>query len=986
MNRASLELKAKPNQNTKPGKCHPLDKTYKWVKRKTALLLLLVIGLQINLLAQDQIITVNGTMKDNDGQPLPGVNILIKGTSEGTVTDVNGNYSINAPLGSTLVISFIGMKTREAIVTLTGLNPVGTRIIIPYNTDPDASKLQSQLEKEKEQFEKAYIRRMERYNEYLKKQSTDSHYDYILQPLDTANDRQIKNLLKEYKSYTSKLYLSKIELNSYTTIYREGKLPQLQKTFAQGRSDGSNWQYRGPETGEIFSWGPKMNLLEYDGANNEYNLNGSIVNRGTGNGQTLQPFSSQDIFRSGYSSNNTISIYSSLWRAASVITYTNNTGKGVLPGMDNQSHTLKAKINLANFEGWINYHNENSQFQDKQLLARTLYSAFITPPSFDNRNGLSTRKASEEASAIYTPSGFIRSYAPGITDNPFYLLQTAKNPFTDRNLSGQISYKYQFLGNINGKIYAGGERFKNSQLLSFGNQTAQLPVGSFIRRTEKYSSFVAGGTIEYQPNWWGETEYNFSVPVFMSNSNHQIESTNSTSLFNEYYQPSLRRDFWSASPTITLNKYNLGLNFRTGMQFYQSSTASGSYLSPFVGIALQPLNVLDNLFYWNTKNALFAKLTFNISRNIKEYDLKYSYGSGNSLRYTVADFTSSLINEELGVSENIRPEKNTNLNAGLHLAFLHNRITSEFQLYRNKTTDAIYPRFVNDHQDLSNVADITVKGWEETLSFRFGNYHRGLSWSASITASAFVSNADRIYTSEAIPIAGFSDVYTALANNQPVGVIIGTRYQRNNTGQIVIGDDGFPLVDNRMQVVANPTPDMTLGFTNLFSLDGFSLGFTIHSQIGGKMWNGTRATLDYYGTSNQSGQERYIDDFIFSGVNQSGNSNNIPVAFAPKSQLTENNRWVRYGIAGVTEDYVEDASHLILKEIKFGYEFKRNLIKDLGLSQLNASVTFNNLVTISGYKGVMPTGSLWGHSNGKSLDYFNMPLVRSIGFYLNATF
>lgn len=217
MNRASLELRAKPNQNTQPGKCHPLEKIFKWVKRKTALLLLLVIGLQINLLAQEQIITVKGTMKDNDGKPLPGVTVVIKGTSKGTVTDVNGNYSINAPLGSTLVISFIGMKTREAIVTLTGLNPVGTRTIIPYNTDPEASKLQSQRDKDKEQFEKAYIRRMERYNEYLKKQSTDSQYDYILQPLDTATDRQIKKLLKEYNSYTSKLYLSKIELNSFTT-------------------------------------------------------------------------------------------------------------------------------------------------------------------------------------------------------------------------------------------------------------------------------------------------------------------------------------------------------------------------------------------------------------------------------------------------------------------------------------------------------------------------------------------------------------------------------------------------------------------------------------------------------------------------------------------------------------------------------------------------------------------------------------------------
>src|SRR5688572_17383960 len=51
-----------------------------------------------------------------DGSPLPGVSILEQGTSNGTVTDVEGNYSINVGLNSTLVFSFVGFTTQEVSV------------------------------------------------------------------------------------------------------------------------------------------------------------------------------------------------------------------------------------------------------------------------------------------------------------------------------------------------------------------------------------------------------------------------------------------------------------------------------------------------------------------------------------------------------------------------------------------------------------------------------------------------------------------------------------------------------------------------------------------------------------------------------------------------------------------------------------------------------------------------------------------------------
>ncbi|SHI90651.1 TonB-dependent receptor [Pseudozobellia thermophila] len=61
--------------------------------------------------------TVSGTVRDGSGEPLPGVNILEKGTTNGTVTDFDGNYSIDVAAGAVLVFSYIGFNTQEVNTT-----------------------------------------------------------------------------------------------------------------------------------------------------------------------------------------------------------------------------------------------------------------------------------------------------------------------------------------------------------------------------------------------------------------------------------------------------------------------------------------------------------------------------------------------------------------------------------------------------------------------------------------------------------------------------------------------------------------------------------------------------------------------------------------------------------------------------------------------------------------------------------------------------
>lgn len=99
--------------------------------KKLLLILVLVLG-TYPVLAQNK--TVTGTVTASvDGTPLPGVNVLVQGTTTGTQTDFDGNYSIEASNGDVLVFSYLGTKSQSVTV--------GASNTINVSLEEDASQL-----------------------------------------------------------------------------------------------------------------------------------------------------------------------------------------------------------------------------------------------------------------------------------------------------------------------------------------------------------------------------------------------------------------------------------------------------------------------------------------------------------------------------------------------------------------------------------------------------------------------------------------------------------------------------------------------------------------------------------------------------------------------------------------------------------------------------------------------------------------------------
>ena len=76
-------------------------------------LLTLLVGLFLSIGAFAQQIAVKGHVKDTTGEPVIGANVLVKGTTHGTITDFDGNFMLNVPKDAILSVSFVGYKSAE---------------------------------------------------------------------------------------------------------------------------------------------------------------------------------------------------------------------------------------------------------------------------------------------------------------------------------------------------------------------------------------------------------------------------------------------------------------------------------------------------------------------------------------------------------------------------------------------------------------------------------------------------------------------------------------------------------------------------------------------------------------------------------------------------------------------------------------------------------------------------------------------------------
>ena len=93
-------------------------KIFSWKKMQLLLLFCCMLSLSdLGVFAQSSIAIKGQVVDAGNNEPLIGVSIQEKGTANGVITDIDGNFTLNAPAGSTIVFSYIGYKTVEMKAT-----------------------------------------------------------------------------------------------------------------------------------------------------------------------------------------------------------------------------------------------------------------------------------------------------------------------------------------------------------------------------------------------------------------------------------------------------------------------------------------------------------------------------------------------------------------------------------------------------------------------------------------------------------------------------------------------------------------------------------------------------------------------------------------------------------------------------------------------------------------------------------------------------
>jgi hypothetical protein len=368
----------------------------------------------------------------------------------------------------------------------------------------------------------------------------------------------------------------------------------------------------------------------------------------------------------------------------------------------------------------------------------------------------------------------------------------------------------------------------------------------------------------------------------------------------------------------------------------------------------------------------------------------------------------------------LRPERNAEAELGLDLGFFDNRLSSEFTIYRKRSTDVILQVPVSAAQtgytrQLANAAEITNRGVELQLNLRaidrptFG-WDIGVQYGRNKGNVESLAGADHVtYNTE-----GFTGAIGSSTVGYAPGVLRGLDYVRCGRGlkldlngdnvvedidalcgagaprnALFLNASGFPVADPTDRVIADPNAKWTGGLNTSVRIGRLRLGGLLDTRQGFEVWNGTRGILYNFGTHGDTEvrTEREVR-FGQGGTWFTDQPVAGPGVANGRGKVADSTMagWQRFfnGIGGgfgpVSRQFVEDGSFVKLRELSAAYTLDQRWVRNsLGFSSLDLRVAGRNLFTWTNYTGLDPEANLGGAEwFSQGVDYFNNPQARSI--------
>lgn len=1054
------------------------------MKKFIFILLCLVIGIS-TVVAQNTKVA-GSVISADDGLPVIGASIVVKGTMVGTVTDYDGNFTLEVPSnGKVLIVSYVGMLTQEVpvspnvrvvlksdtqnldevVVTAMGISKEkkalgyavqdvkGEKLTQAANSNLAGAlqgkvsgldiKPSSGMPGASSQITIRGARSFSGDNTPLyvidgmpvtstpdvdtdlQNNGSVSGADFANRAVDIdPNDIESINILKGQAA--SALYgirasngvivittksgkgLAKgkpqISFSSNLSFDVIGRLPEFQKTYAQGASG----KYSPTNS---LSWGPKITDLPNDPTYGGNTSNAYTKEYGNREGMYYQPQraaagldpwttpqaydNAKDFFDTGVTWSNSINVAQALDKSSYSVSLGNTHQDGIIPSTGMDRYNVKVSAETKLHDNWTTgfIGNYITTAIDKAVtsgngLLRTVYSA---PPSYDLA-GIPSHIAGDPYTQNSFRGAFDQAYW-AMDNNKFtentnrffgnaYANYKTKFGTTDHTLNvrymfGVDSYTTDYVDSYGYGSNTGGGK---GQIENYGWTNATynslLTINYDWNINEDWGLNVVAGNEVIQSNRGKYYEYGtgYNFPGWNHIDNATTQSTSS-----EHWKKRTVGFFGNVSASY---KNMLYLTV-TGRQDYVSSMPRGNraffYPSVSAGFILTELDALKN----NVVN--HAKIRASYAEVGQAGDFRENFYSVPTYGGGFYSLTPILypINGSNGYTPyykiydpNLKPQNTRSYELGTDLSFFDNLVTLNYTFSRQNVKDQIFDvplaSSTGAGKLVTNGGKLHTNVHEITLSFN-PIRTRDINWDFGFNWTKMDNYVDELAPGvENISLGGYVTPQVRAAAGEKYPVIYGVGYKRDANGNRLVDENGLPIA-GEAQVIGKVSPDFIMGFNTTLRLWDCTISAVLDWKQGGQMYSRTSGLADYYGVSKRT--ENREGTIIFDGYKEDGTKNDIGITGANAQQNY-------YSILNnIDESSIYDNSFIKLREVAVSYPvFKSNWM------QVTLNVFARNILIWAQVPDLDPEASQGNNNMSGAFEDYSMPQTASYGFGVNVKF
>ena len=331
----------------------------------------------------------------------------------------------------------------------------------------------------------------------------------------------------------------------------------------------------------------------------------------------------------------------------------------------------------------------------------------------------------------------------------------------------------------------------------------------------------------------------------------------------------------------------------------------------------------------------------------------------------------------------------TTWEVGLDMRFLNDRVGFDVTYYDIQSEDLIIDLGVSGTSGFTNVSTnaglLTNTGVELRL---YGTpiQTADFQWNTTINFASNENMVEELAEGQTRLSLGSYGTQFVAEVGQPYGTLIGIGYSRDDAGNILVGEDGFPISESNVNM-GSVFPDYTGGFVNEFVYKNFRLSSVIDFRKGGSLYSVSNRWGSY------SGQ---LDATV--GTNAQGNPIRDPVSEGGgilvdgvKEDGTPNDTYIEtqdyYNtIFSIREHFTYDASFIKLRELTLSYDLPTGLLQNTPIRNATVGVFGRNLAILHRNTPNIDPESAVTNNNVQGFENGQNPSVRSIGVNLRVGF